>query len=91
MIIRILGEGQFYVPDSYQEELNEFDSRLELALEAYEDFPGALAAMLNRVRELGEPLLDDDLVESTMVLPPSDASPEEVRSMMTEEGLVPDN
>jgi hypothetical protein len=41
------------------------------------------------VRELGEPLPDDALEPSELILPPPDASLDEVRDMLSDDGLIP--
>ena len=94
MIVRILGgEGQLRVDDTHTELLNGLDSGLERAVEAGDEagFRSALADLLAQVRTLGEPLADDELVESDALLPSDDASLEEVRAMLadTAEGLIP--
>jgi hypothetical protein len=52
-------------------------------------FEKALADLLDRVRELGEPLAVEEIVESDFVLPMSDATLEEVEEMMAGDGLIP--
>ena len=47
-------------------------------------------ALLDAVRQQGDRLEDDSLEESDLILPPSDATLEEVRALLTDEGLVPD-
>ena len=94
MIVRILGgEGQLRIDDTHTELLNGLDSGLERAVEAGDEqgFRSALADLLAQVRTLGEPLADDELVESDALLPSDDASLEEVRAMLsdTAEGLIP--
>ncbi len=59
MIIRIMGEGQYTVPDEVVERLNELDDALDAALADDQAFPSALAALLETVREEGEPLADE--------------------------------
>jgi hypothetical protein len=49
-----------------------------------------MTALLDGVRTQGTRLEDDSLEESDFILPPSDASIDEVRALMTDEGLVPD-
>ena len=92
MIIRILGEGQWELPDDHLEALNALDSSVEQAIEAgdKEAFGQGLVALLDVVRQQGTRLEDDSLVESEVILPMSDASLEEVRALLTDEGLVPD-
>ena len=91
MIVRILGEGQLEVAESATGELNELDAALEKAVNAgnEEAFRPALTALLDRVRALGTPLATDALEPSELILPRADADVEEVRSMLTGEGIIP--
>lgn len=91
MIVRILGEGQLEVPDAELDELNRLDSAVEKAVEAGEEkaFGGALAALLDGVRGAGTPLAVDSLEDSDLILPPSDATLEEVRELLSDDGLIP--
>jgi len=91
MIVRILGEGQLEVAESATGELNKLDAALEKAVNAGDEaaFRPALTALLDRVRALGVPLATDVLEPSDLIFPPADADLEEVRGMMTEEGIIP--
>ncbi len=91
MIVRILTEGQLEVADDRVEALNELDSAVEAAVEAGDHgaFAGALAALLESVRGSGTPLPADVLHDSDLILPPADATLEEVRDMLGDEGLIP--
>jgi hypothetical protein len=91
MIVRILGEDQFSVDDSATAELNQLDDQLEAAVDRNDEaaFAAALAGLLARVRSLGSPLPADTLEPSDLILPPEDASMDEVREMLTDEGLIP--
>jgi hypothetical protein len=91
VIIRILGEGQFDVADTAVDRLNELDSSLEAALEAgdEESFRTSLQALLDGVRQAGEPVAVDALVPSTLVLPYAEASLHEVRDLLSGDGLIP--
>lgn len=88
MIVRISGEGQYRLDDAALNRINELDSALEVALET-EGFAVALTALLDEVRSLGEPLADDELLGSDVVLPPADATAEEVKALLSEDGLIP--
>ena len=88
MIVRIAGEGQYRLDDESQARINELDDALEQALDT-DGFTSALSALLNAVRELGEPLADEELRGSKIVLPPSDATAAEVKAMLTDDGLIP--
>ena len=90
MIIRIQGEGQYRFDDSGLAEINKLDNALGEALDGGpEAFAAALTALENAVREHGTPLADDDLVSSDVILPPSDASLDEIRAMLDDDGLIP--
>ncbi|GLU46104.1 PspA-associated protein PspAA [Nocardiopsis ansamitocini] len=92
MIVRIMGEGQLDLSDADLELLNSFDRTLEDAIESgsEENFRGALHDLLQKVREGGKPLPADSLAPSQFILPPADASMDEVRQMLGDEGLIPD-
>ncbi len=92
MIVRILGEGQWDVDASHLEALNELDSALEKAVETEDEaaFESSLHALLAAVREWGNHVPDDDLVESDLILPPADASAHEVKEFLGDDGLIPD-
>ncbi len=91
MIVRILGEGQLEVPDSAAEELNQLDAVLEQAVERNDDagFPSALQALLARVRQVGSPADPDELKPSELIIPQSDATMDEVRKLLSDDGLIP--
>ncbi|MGI8702430.1 MAG: PspA-associated protein PspAA [Nocardioidaceae bacterium] len=91
MIVRILTEGQFDVPDDAVDELNVLDERLEAAINAEDEqaFTSALHDLLERVRSVGTEVGADELVESSLVLPFSDATLEEVRELLSDDGLIP--
>ena len=92
MIVRILGEGQWDVTDDVLEAMNALDDSVEKAVQAGDEatFASSLTTLLDAVRQQGTRLEDDSLEDSDLILPPSDASLEEVRALLTDEGLVPD-
>jgi len=92
VIVRILGEGQWDVTDDVLEAMNALDDSVEKAVQAGDEatFASSLTALLDAVRQQGTRLEDDSLENSDLILPPSDASLEEVRALLTDEGLVPD-
>ena len=92
MIIRILGEGQWDLDEAHLEALNTLDAAVEAAVDQgnEETFRSGLVALLDAVRTHGTRLEDDSLESSELILPMSDATLEEVRDLLTDEGLVPD-
>jgi hypothetical protein len=91
VIVRILGEGQLEVDDSVVSGLNTLDSDLEAAVERNDEaaFAAALEALLSRVRAVGRPVEDAALVPSELILPQEGATMSEVRSLLTDDGLIP--
>jgi hypothetical protein len=91
MIVRILTEGQYDVPDDAVDALNELDQQLASAIERSDEdaFRSSLGALLDRVRGLGTPVELDALVPSTLLLPAADASLADVRDLLNEDGLIP--
>ncbi|MGD0927639.1 MAG: hypothetical protein ABR926_20870 [Streptosporangiaceae bacterium] len=91
MIIRILGEGQLTADDGLARVLNELDARLEAAVSSGDEaaFRPVLAEMLERVRTAGTPVPADSFEPSDVILPYSDASMDDVRGLLSEDGLIP--
>ena len=91
MIVRILGEGQFRVDDAATAELNRLDTELEAAVNHNDEaaFAAALDGLLSQVRTQGSPLSPDTLEESDLILPHQGSSMDEVRKLLTDEGLIP--
>ncbi len=91
MIVRIMGEGQAKLDDSHFAELNKLDDELLAEMETGDEagFRRTLSALLNAVRTMGTALPDASLEPSELILPAPDASLEEVREMLTDDGLIP--
>jgi hypothetical protein len=91
VIVRILGEGQLDVPDDQLDALNALDSAVEDAVNEGDEgaFSAALGALLDGVRGSGTPLADDSLEDSDLILPPADATIDEVRDLLSDDGLIP--
>lgn len=91
MIVRISSEGQYNLPGSFIDRLNEIDNELVEAVEAEDQdaFETLLKRMLDLVREHGEPLAVDELVESDLILPEPDLTLREAEELFVGEGLLP--
>ncbi len=91
MIIRITSEGQFNLPGSFVDQLNEIDNELVEAVEAADrsSYDTLLKKMLDLVRTGGSPLPVDEIVESDLILPESDLTLEEAKVLFVGEGLLP--
>ncbi|BFV59706.1 hypothetical protein KCMC57_up48100 [Kitasatospora sp. CMC57] len=93
MIMRVMGEGQFQVAESHLNRLNQLDDELLAALESGDEqqFRAALGDLLSAVKEYGTPLPDDSLEPSDLILPDPEATLDEVRALLRDEGdgLIP--
>lgn len=91
MIIRILGDTQYDVPDERIDQLNALDDHVQAALDADDSagFAPALRELLAAVRSLGSPLADSELTTSDLVLPAEDSELAQVRALLGDEGLIP--
>ncbi|MGW2601725.1 PspA-associated protein PspAA [Streptomyces klenkii] len=91
MIVRIMGEGQWKLDDGHFAELNKLDDELLEEMESGDEsgFRRTLGSLLDAVRRLGTPLPDDALEPSELILPAPDATLDEVREMLSDDGLIP--
>ena len=91
MIVRISSEGQYNLPGSCIDRLNEIDNALVEAVEAEDQpaFETLLKRMLDLVREHGEPVPVDELLESDLILPEPDLTLREAEELFVGEGLLP--
>jgi len=86
VIVRILGEAQYEVPDEHQADLDALDAALVKAVDSGDEaaFVAALRALADDVRSKGELLADDNFVPSHLVVPFADASLEETRRLLAD-------
>jgi len=84
MIVRILGEGQFSVPDKHRSEMEAFDNSLLETVDAGDEaaFEVALGAAVAEVRRVGTVLPDDEFYPSDLVLPFEDATLSETKELL---------
>ena len=93
MIVRLMGEGQYRVDDELLAALNDLDEQALAALgrDDEEELDRYLDEMWELVRTRGTRLADEELETSDVVIPPSDLTLEETRTLMSsDEGLIPD-
>jgi hypothetical protein len=93
MIVRILTEGQWRLTDEAVRGLNSLDDAVEHAVAAgdQDQLTRALHSLLDRIRTTGTPVPDDELEDSGLILPATDATLQEVEQLLSEseEGLIP--
>ena len=92
MIVRLMNEAQFRLPDDAAGELNELDNQAVKAVEAEDEarLREILDRMVTIVHERGDRLDDADLSTSDLMIPPADLTLEEARELFTGDGLIPD-
>ncbi len=90
MIVRILGEGQFDVPDSEIATLEALDEKLAGRIEAGDEagFSDVLTEMHATVRSVGKEISADTIVPSGLTLPYAGSSLAEVRDLLASEEVV---
>jgi hypothetical protein len=92
VIVRIATESQYVVPDETADELNDLDNQVVAAVEAGDEdrFHEAFEQLIDLVRRSGQPLDEDEIAESDVIIPPPDISFVEAAEEFTGEGLIPD-
>jgi hypothetical protein len=88
MIVRILGEGQYTVPDERRDALGKLDDAVAEAVDHGDQsrFADALAALIAEVRASGVALADDAFAPSDLVVPFTDSSLEETKALLADHG-----
>jgi hypothetical protein len=91
MIVRIATEGQYELGDDDVPELNQLDNAAVAACEGGDEqhFHDSFARLIAFVRDKGQPVGDDRLDASDVILPPPDVSFEEAQAEFSGEGLIP--
>lgn len=90
MIIRVLHEGQYEVEAQPLQRVDELDDQMLAAVVRGDEqaFRRLLDETLTIIRQQGRPLGVEDLRPSDVVLPASDSTLDEVRSLFAQEGLI---
>lgn len=95
MIVRIMGGGQWHVPEETVGRLNVLDDLVADAVESRDNDPLAdlLGEMAELVRRVGTPVQDDGIVLSDLIVPHRDSTIDDISEWMQEaradDGLFP--
>lgn len=86
MIVRILGEGRFDVPEADMPAIEQLDSALVAALDRGDEatFARALHDLIGQVRRSGTLLAADDVGPSQQAVPHEGSTLAEVRALLAE-------
>jgi len=86
VIVRILGEGRYDMPDACVPDLEKYDDALASALDSGDEqgFTKALDALIDEVRTKGARVPPDDLRTSSRVVPHPGSTIAEVKELLAE-------
>jgi hypothetical protein len=72
LIIRIMGEVQYRVPEALCDELNQIDNLIVKLVEEGKamEFRNDLAKLIFEIKEKGEPIEAEEILESDFIVPP---------------------
>ena len=92
MIVRIMEEGQYRLDDAHLDRLNELDNVLVVATDQGDRkrYQEVFDQLLKFIRGQGQPLPEDELHGSDVIIPSEHITFEEAQELFTGEGLVPD-
>jgi PspA-Associated protein len=84
VIVRILGDRLYEVPEADLPQIEDLDSKLDAAMSSGDEtaFSAALADLIDKIRDACSPLADDDDRKSDLVIPHDGATLQEVRDML---------
>jgi len=86
MIVRILGEGRYDVPEADLPAIEQLDAQLVDALDHGDEaaFAGSLSDLIGQVRHVGAPIPPDDLRNSELAVPHEGSTLAEVRDLLAQ-------
>ena len=86
MVVRILGEGRYDVPEADLPAIEQLDAQLVDAMDRGDEvaFASTLADLIGEVRHTGTLVAPDDLRPSSLVVPHESSTLAEVRSLLAE-------
>lgn len=90
MIIRIMGEGQYRVSSALLDDLNLIDDRIveDVAKEDEASYREDLSRLIQAIKEKGEPVDPEEILESDVIVPPEDLTLEEAEKVFRGFGLI---
>jgi hypothetical protein len=86
VIIRIMGEGQYHVPEVLCDQLREIDNRIVALIEEgnEKEFRKELFKLISEIKEKGEVVEEDKILVSDIIVPPENMSFKEVKDVFKE-------
>lgn len=89
MIIRIIGQGQFEVKSGLFDELNTIDNMIVDYVQKGDaaGYQQKFSELIGLILREGTKLPDDQIIESSVIVPPADMTITEARQIFTGEGI----
>lgn len=90
MIIRIMGEGQYRVSSALLDDLNLIDDQIveDVAKENEAGYREDLSRLIQAIKEKGEPVDPEEILESDVIVPPEDLTLAEAEKVFRGFGLI---
>ena len=90
MIVRIMGGGQYRVSSALLDDLNLIDDRIveDVAKEDEASYKKDLSRLIQAIKEKGEPISAEEILESDVIVPPEDLTLEEAEKVFRGSGLI---
>ncbi|MDF0590712.1 PspA-associated protein PspAA [Candidatus Methanocrinis natronophilus] len=90
MIIRIMGEGQYRVSSALLDDLNLIDDQIveDVAKVDEASYKKDLSRLIQAIKEKGEPVAPEEILESDVIVPPEDLTLEEAEKVFRGIGLI---
>jgi hypothetical protein len=84
MIVRVMGEDQYRLDDSYRAQIEQLDTAAEVAMNEGDEaaFTSALHALIQAVREHGQVIAVEEIVPSDWIIPGPDMTMSEARERL---------
>lgn len=95
IVVRLMGEGQYYIDRELLKEINAIDNKMVRLLESdasVDDYMvrESIAAMRMLVKGKGKRVKEDVIIPSHIIIPTSDITVEEARDTFKGEGIIPE-
>ncbi|MGB3943258.1 MAG: hypothetical protein WBK88_00505 [Methanothrix sp.] len=90
MIVRIMGGGQYRVSSALLDDLNLIDDRIvdDVAKEDEAGYIVDLSRLIQVIKEKGEPVGPEEILESDVIVPPEDLTLAEAEKVFRGIGLI---
>jgi hypothetical protein len=84
MIVRVMGEDQYRLDDSYRAQIEQLDEAAEVAMNEGDEaaFAAALHELIQAVRQHGQVIAVEEIVPSDWIIPGPDMTLSEARARL---------